>query len=143
MNKQTNKQTNEKQHTQIDFEQMKSKQLVLMFLFRFVWEFSFSMDIKEASNEAIKKLQEEFENMKKVDTKKFGFKAEIINGNLFQWRVRFFNFNPHSKLGQELLEYTLRHIKNIDQQKENIEPLDILFELKFPRDYPHSPPLFR
>jgi ubiquitin-protein ligase len=98
---------------------------------------------KEASPEAIKKLQEEVENFKKLNCQALGFKAEPIKGNLFQWSVSFFDFNPHSKLGQELMEYTLRQIKSHELSQRNIKPLDILFELKFPFDYPNSPPLFR
>jgi hypothetical protein len=98
---------------------------------------------KEASPEAIKKLQEEAEEIKKLNCKELGFKAEPLNGNFFQWSVRFFDFNPNSKLGQELMNYTLQQSNKHEFSQENIKPLDILLELKFPFDYPNSPPLFR
>jgi hypothetical protein len=79
------------------------------------------------------------------DTKtSLGFVAKPIGKNLFQWSVILTGFKPDSVLGQDLIEYSLKHRsqKNLDENK-TIEPSDIVFEVKFPADYPNSPPLFR
>lgn len=59
-----------------------------------------------------------------------GFKAQPIHNDIFHWQVSLTGFGD-SKLGQDLLQWSLHHTQISDQMKE-IEQ-DIQLELKFPR----------
>ncbi len=106
----------------------------------------YKYNTKDGSEEATKRLIEEIQQLTALgDTKAtLGFVAKPIGKNLFQWSVILTGFKADSVLGQDLIEYSLKHRsqKSLDEGKV-IEPSDIVFEVKFPADYPHSPPLFR
>jgi hypothetical protein len=106
----------------------------------------YKYNTKDGGEEATKRLVEEIHQLTALgDTKtSLGFVAKPIGKNLFQWSVILTGFKPDSVLGQDLIEYSLKHRsqKNLDENK-TIEPSDIVFEVKFPADYPNSPPLFR
>lgn len=53
------------------------------------------------------------------------------------------NFEYDTPLGQDLTEYTLRVDENAVAGNRRIEQAEILIEIKFAPDYPHSAPQFR
>ncbi|KAI0210905.1 Ubiquitin-conjugating enzyme E2Q-like protein 1 [Lamellibrachia satsuma] len=64
---------------------------------------------------------------------KFGFKGQPQDDNLFVWDVQLTDFPRDSPLGQDLQEYAKTYHR---------EPV-IHMEMKFPEDYPMSPPFVR
>eukprot|EP00668_Euglena_longa_P042578 GGOE01056358.1.p1 GENE.GGOE01056358.1~~GGOE01056358.1.p1 ORF type:complete len:313 (-),score=104.57 GGOE01056358.1:217-1155(-) len=64
--------------------------------------------------------------------KDFGFSAEPMKDNLFQWKVNFFGFEEDSLLYCDLQEY---------KRKTGREVLEFLMD--FPQEYPFKPPFIR
>lgn len=92
------------------------------------------------TQEASERLQAELTQLKELNCKELGFTAEPKNNNLYHWHISLFGFG-NTKLGQDLVEWSLKHNQIHDNMKE-IEQ-DILLEMKFPPNYPNQPPHFR
>jgi ubiquitin-conjugating enzyme E2 Q len=82
------------------------------------------------SKEATTRLVRDLNSIMKSDTKKFGYSAEPVQDNLYLWIVKFFGFEPNSDLAKDLERY-----KKTNNGIDYIE-----LEMRFPSDYPWSPP---
>jgi len=58
--------------------------------------------------------------------------VELLNDNLFTWRIQLFGFDEQTQIFQDLLLYTAETDRD-----------HIMLEAQFPSDYPTSPPFIR
>jgi ubiquitin-conjugating enzyme E2 Q len=82
---------------------------------------------------ATKRLIKEYETLTKMDPKEYGIEGgPVDDDNFYKWRVKFTNFGSDTDLGRDLQ----RHKKSYGT--DNVE-----LEVKFPNDFPWSPPFIR
>lgn len=79
-------------------------------------------------SKGVKKLVREYKLIAKQDPKKLGFRVEVDNKDIYRWDIFVFGINTDEPLYQ-------------DMQKFNIK--EIHLEVKFPPNYPFSPPFIR
>jgi len=97
----------------------------------------------EGTKEATAQLKEELELVKMLSDEGLDFVAGPSANDLYHWNLRLRNFEYDTPLGQDLTEYTLRVDENAVAGNRRIEQAEILIEIKFAPDYPHSAPQFR
>jgi len=68
----------------------------------------------------------------KSQPEQFGYSANPINDDLYHWEVKLFGFEKGTLLQQDL-----------DALKRKTSEDDIRLDMKFPKDYPFSPPFIR
>ncbi len=102
---------------------------------------------------AIERLKIELMQLKELNTKELGYTAApsgispplyhslFLGNDLFHWHVRLFGFGSDTPLGQQLTEWALKHT-DINDTTKHLDQ-DILIEMKFPANFPMSPPLCR
>eukprot|EP00039_Didymoeca_costata_P029782 m.26372 g.26372 ORF g.26372 m.26372 type:complete len:275 (-) comp7789_c0_seq1:107-931(-) len=80
-----------------------------------------------------KRLMKELRDIRNSAAVKNGvFTAELFNDNLFEWDVKLKQFDPDSKLAQDLLQ--MKRVHGID---------DVWLRVSFPDNYPFDPPFVR
>ncbi|XP_065827559.1 ubiquitin-conjugating enzyme E2 Q1-like [Oscarella lobularis] len=86
----------------------------------------------DGSQGAVHRLIRDLKNLKKT-AGKFGVEGEPKDDNLFIWRVKLTKFEKGSLLARDLDKYAAQYKR---------EPV-VEMEMKFPKDYPMSPPFVR
>jgi len=90
----------------------------------------------DASPRATELLETEVLFLQKLD-QKTGICITPLNENLFHWQVEFCHFNRWKHFGTELMNFT------IAANEEATEPAPVVFEIKFPLNFPERDPMFR
>lgn len=76
----------------------------------------------------------------------------LIGNNIFHWELRLRGFDETTRLGQELIaftvatqeEYMIRYTEPTEEGgARRVIPVDVVFEIKLPSNYPYGTPLFR
>ncbi|XP_074645730.1 uncharacterized protein LOC141902004 [Tubulanus polymorphus] len=88
--------------------------------------------IGQGSSTAVHRLLKDYKALQKSDGK-FGIEGSPQGNNLYIWDVKLTDFPLDSQLGKDLVEYAKRHKR---------EPV-VYIEMKFPKEYPMSPPFVR
>ncbi|XP_070574815.1 ubiquitin-conjugating enzyme E2 Q1-like [Ptychodera flava] len=86
----------------------------------------------DGSAVAVHRLLADLKLLKKSEGK-FGVEGNPKGDNLFIWDVKLKDFDPKSKLGKDLKTYATKY------KRDEV----ITLEMKFPKDYPMSPPFVR
>eukprot|EP01122_Echinamoeba_exundans_P013274 TRINITY_DN5768_c0_g1_i1.p1 TRINITY_DN5768_c0_g1~~TRINITY_DN5768_c0_g1_i1.p1 ORF type:complete len:190 (-),score=23.41 TRINITY_DN5768_c0_g1_i1:58-627(-) len=68
----------------------------------------------------------------KSDPEKEGFRVELVDSNLYRWRVYLFDFPNESQISQDLKLF-----------EEATGKKEVCLEVTFPSDFPDSPPFIR
>ena len=82
-----------------------------------------------ASKKATQRIAAELKTIQKGDPAKSGFSVDLVDDDLYLWEVRLFGFDPKDE--QIARDMAARGIK------------DIVLRIRFPEDYPLSPPFCR
>lgn len=82
-----------------------------------------------ASKKATQRIAAELKTIQKGDPAKSGFSVDLVDDDLYQWEVRLFGFDPKDE--QIARDMAAKGIK------------DIVLRIRFPEDYPLSPPFCR
>jgi len=90
---------------------------------------------KNASKVALDRLTKDYHLLQQSDLRKFGFSAEPVNGNLFEWEVRLWNFD-----GAECKAFN-EELKKFGKMHNGQDFVKL--EMKFPQEYPNLPPFIR
>lgn len=109
----------------------------------------------DATPMATSALQRELTSMLKEQEKAKSLKElgwfmppDLIGDNLFQWVVELHSFEPDLPVAKDLatrygsLSSSVIHLK-ADSFSEYSNVNSLVFEIRFPQSYPHSPPFFR
>lgn len=76
----------------------------------------------------IKKLVKEYKKIIKLDKEKAGFRVEVDPTNSYIWKVYIFGYDPVSLIGKDMISLGIKEIE---------------MEVRFPDNYPLSPPFIR
>jgi ubiquitin-conjugating enzyme E2 Q len=76
----------------------------------------------------IKKLVKEYKKISKLDKEKAGFRVEVDPTNSYLWKVYIFGYDPKSMIGKDMDALGIKEIE---------------MEVRFPDNYPLSPPFIR
>ncbi len=76
----------------------------------------------------IKKLLKEYKAIIKQDSEKLGFRAELDPNNSYIWNIYIFGYDKESPIGKDM---------------KNLGIKEIEMEVRFPDNYPFSPPFIR
>ena len=82
-----------------------------------------------ASKKATQRIAAELKTIQKSDPAKSGFSVDLVDDDLYLWEVRLFGFDPKDE--QIARDMAAKGIK------------DIVLRIRFPDDYPLSPPFCR
>jgi len=88
--------------------------------------------VSSATRAATQRLTEELRLMSGPEAEKQGIRAELIDGNMFRWRVLLFGFDKNDKDERNLAS---------DLERRGLKAIEM--EIKFPEDFPSSPPFCR
>lgn len=81
---------------------------------------------------ATKRLIKDLQLIHELNPKEAGFEGGPVNDNLYHWQLKLFGFDEGSELAKDMKIY---------KQRVGIDFIDL--EVKFPNDYPFSPPFIR
>eukprot|EP01098_Paradermamoeba_levis_P002090 TRINITY_DN1248_c0_g1_i1.p1 TRINITY_DN1248_c0_g1~~TRINITY_DN1248_c0_g1_i1.p1 ORF type:complete len:352 (+),score=96.87 TRINITY_DN1248_c0_g1_i1:57-1112(+) len=84
------------------------------------------------SKGASERLIKDLSSIMADEKPKYGFSASPIQDDLYHWEVRFFDFEKGSGLEKDMIEM---------KKKKGVE--HIILDVRFPSDYPFSPPFVR
>jgi len=84
------------------------------------------------SKTATDRLMKDLQAIMRSDSTQFGYEAGPLDDNLYLWEVKLFGFDPKSDLS-----------KDFEKVQKNEKERYIRLEMKFPNDYPFSPPFIR
>uniref|UniRef100_A0A6G1SJR8 Ubiquitin-conjugating enzyme E2 Q2 n=1 Tax=Aceria tosichella TaxID=561515 RepID=A0A6G1SJR8_9ACAR len=91
-------------------------------------------DNKHGTASTSKRLMRELQGFYESGSYKNGiFAIELVNDDIYEWNVKVFKFDPDSKLQKSLLR----------MKEEGNEDAHVMFHIKFPDNYPFSPPFMR
>lgn len=79
------------------------------------------------------------------DSKDEAFSAGPSGQDLYHWHVRLRHFGYETPLGQDLAEHALRvdPSKALSASGTQVLQSEVVFEMKFPANFPHAPPMLR
>jgi len=81
------------------------------------------------SNKATQRIAAELRTIQKGNPAKSGFSIELVNDNMYLWEVKLFGFDPKDE--------------EIARDMERLHIKHIVIHIKFPEDFPLSPPFCR
>lgn len=77
----------------------------------------------------LRRLMKEYSEIQRMEHRPDStFTAELVNDNLFEWHIRLHKIDPESKLATDMGELGIPHI---------------LLHVKFPDNFPFTPPFMR
>jgi ubiquitin-protein ligase len=79
-------------------------------------------------SKGIKKLVREYKKIKKMKEEEAGFRVEMTPDNTYLWKVYIFGYDPKSTIGKDMKKLKIKEIE---------------MEVRFPENYPLSPPFIR
>jgi len=91
-------------------------------------------------------LREQLYFLKTHQTRAFGFEVEALHESLYHWVVKFFQFDPESQLGSDLIQHHAIHSNQAMFHDYGTSPkkqTPVHIELKFSHGYPDHPPSLR
>uniref|UniRef100_A0A6G1SAC7 Ubiquitin-conjugating enzyme E2 Q2 n=1 Tax=Aceria tosichella TaxID=561515 RepID=A0A6G1SAC7_9ACAR len=92
-----------------------------------------SRNAKPDPSRASKRLMKELKKFYESDSYKNNvFTVELVNNNLYEWRVKLFKVDPDSRLDKDLKRLRAEGEKDY-----------IILHLLYPENYPFSPPFVR
>ena len=81
------------------------------------------------SKKATQRIAAELKPIQKGDPAKSGFSVDLVDDDLFLWEVRLFGFDPKDEqIARDMAAHGVK---------------DIVLRIRFPEDYPLSPPFCR
>ena len=81
------------------------------------------------SKKATQRIAAELKTIQKGDPAKSGFSVDLVDDDLFLWEVRLFGFDPKDEqIARDMAAHGVK---------------DIVLRIRFPEDYPLSPPFCR
>jgi len=89
---------------------------------------AFAAGLSRSSKYASQRLAQELRHIMKSKPEENGYHVELVDDNMYLWEVRFFNFDAKEPIA-------------IDMASQRIK--EIVMQIKFPPDYPFSPPFCR
>jgi len=81
------------------------------------------------SKKATQRIAAELKSIMKGDPAKSGFSVELVNDNMYLWEVKLFGFDPKDEV--------------IARDMEKMHVKHIVVHIRFPEDFPLSPPFCR
>jgi len=82
-----------------------------------------------SSKKATQRIAAELKSIQKGDPAKSGFSVELVGDNMYHWEVKLFGFDPKDE--------------QIARDMERLHVKYIVIHIKFPEDFPLSPPFCR
>jgi len=79
-------------------------------------------------NKGIKKLIREYKKISKQKPEDLGFRIIVDDKNIYHWNIFIFGYDPQYPIGEDMKKYGINEIQ---------------LEVKFPTNYPFSPPFIR
>ena len=82
-----------------------------------------------SSKKATQRIAAELKTIQKGDPSKSGFSIELVNDDMYLWEVKLFGFDPKDEeIARDMARYNIKYI---------------VIHIKFPEDFPLSPPFCR
>jgi len=82
-----------------------------------------------SSKKATQRIAAELKAIQKSNPEKSGYSIELVGDNMYLWEVKLFGFDPKDEeIARDMIRYKIPHI---------------VIHIKFPEDYPLSPPFCR
>jgi len=82
-----------------------------------------------SSKKATQRIAAELKSIQKGNPEKSGFSVELVKDNMYLWEVKLFGFDPKDE--------------EIARDMERLHVKNIIIHIKFPDDFPLSPPFCR